>query len=72
MRGIGVGAPNGNYYTGTVEYAPNLPWKGIIPLAKLIENTNDANRAENRRVEFAITANDKMKQEAAVEAANKN
>ena len=33
MKGIGVGAPNGNYYTGTVEYAPNLPWKGIIPLA---------------------------------------
>ncbi|WP_431216620.1 hypothetical protein ACQ86N_19725 [Puia sp. P3] len=31
MRGIGVGAPNGNYYSGTVEYAPNLPWKGIIP-----------------------------------------
>src|ERR1700745_3565401 len=29
MKGIGVGAPNGNYYTGTVEYAPNLPWKGI-------------------------------------------
>jgi glucokinase len=53
MKGIGVGAPNGNYYTGTVEYAPNLPWKGIIPLAKLIENkfnlpvtlTNDANAA---------------------------
>jgi glucokinase len=36
IKGIGVGAPNGNYYTGTVEYAPNLPWKGIIPLAKLI------------------------------------
>ena len=35
MKGIGVGAPNGNYYTGTIEYAPNLPWKGIIPLAKL-------------------------------------
>lgn len=53
MRGIGVGAPNGNYYTGTVEYAPNLPWKGIIPLAKLIQDkfqlptvlTNDANAA---------------------------
>src|SRR6516164_890595 len=53
MKGIGVGAPNGNYYTGTVEYAPNLPWKGIIPLAKMIENkfqlptilTNDANAA---------------------------
>ena len=38
MKGIGVGAPNGNFYTGTIEYAPNLPWKGIIPLAKLIED----------------------------------
>lgn len=37
-----------------------------------VENTSDANRAENRRVEFAITANDKMKEEAAKEAANKN
>ncbi len=53
MKGIGVGAPNGNYYTGTIEYAPNLPWKGIIPLAKMIEDkfklpvtlTNDANAA---------------------------
>jgi glucokinase len=53
MKGIGVGAPNGNYYTGTIEYAPNLPWKGIIPLAKLISDkfhlpvtlTNDANAA---------------------------
>ncbi|MFI5151703.1 MAG: ROK family protein [Chitinophagales bacterium] len=53
IRGIGVGAPNGNYYTGTVEYAPNLPWKGIIPLAKLVQDkfqlptilTNDANAA---------------------------
>src|SRR5690349_18708756 len=53
IKGIGVGAPNGNFYTGTVEYAPNLPWKGIIPLAKLIQDkfqfpvvlTNDANAA---------------------------
>jgi glucokinase len=53
IKGIGVGAPNGNYYTGTVEYAPNLPWRGIIPLAKMIESkfklpvvlTNDANAA---------------------------
>src|SRR5574339_470062 len=37
IKGIGVGAPNGNYYTGTIEYAPNLPWRGIIPLAKLIK-----------------------------------
>jgi glucokinase len=53
IKGIGVGVPNGNFYTGTVEYAPNLPWKGIIPFAKLMEDkfklpvtlTNDANAA---------------------------
>lgn len=53
IRGIGVGAPNGNYYTGTIEYAPNLPWEGIVPLAQLISDkfnlpcslTNDANAA---------------------------
>ena len=27
IKGIGIGAPNGNYYTGTIEFAPNLPWK---------------------------------------------
>jgi len=51
--GIGVGAPNGNFYSGTIEYAPNLPWKGIIPLAKMMKDvfhlpvvlTNDANAA---------------------------
>ena len=53
IKGIGVGAPNGNYYTGTIEYAPNLPWKGIIPLAEMMTEkfgvpaalTNDANAA---------------------------
>jgi glucokinase len=53
IKGLGVGAPNGNYYTGTIEYAPNLPWKGIIPLAKMMRSkfnlpvtlTNDANAA---------------------------
>lgn len=53
IKGIGVGAPNGNYYSGTIEYAPNLPWRGIIPLAQLISDklgvpcslTNDANAA---------------------------
>ena len=34
--GIGMGAPNGNLYTGTIEYAPNLKWKGIIPIADLM------------------------------------
>lgn len=53
IKGIGVGAPNGNYYNGNIEFAPNLPWKGVIPLAKLITQkcgipcnlTNDANAA---------------------------
>src|SRR5665647_1169525 len=53
ILGIGIGAPNGNYYNGTIEYAPNLQWKGVIPLAKLISDkfkksctlTNDANAA---------------------------
>lgn len=53
IKGIGVGAPNGNYYKGTIEYAPNLRWQGVIPLASLIADkfglpcslTNDANAA---------------------------
>lgn len=53
MAGIGVGAPNGNYYTGCIEHAPNLTWKGIIEFARLLEQqfqipavvTNDANAA---------------------------
>ena len=51
--GISIGAPNGNHFTGNIEYAPNLKWKGIIPLAKLFQEkfnkpsqlTNDANAA---------------------------
>ena len=53
LLGIGIGAPNANYYRGTIENPPNLPWKGIIPLKKLLLNyyniptalTNDANAA---------------------------
>ncbi len=53
IKGIGIGAPNGNYYTGTIDYAPNLQWRGVIPLVKLMTNkfglpcslTNDANAA---------------------------
>ncbi len=53
IKGIGIGAPNGNIYTGTIEYAPNLPWKGVIPFAKMVQDkfklpvklTNDANAA---------------------------
>ncbi len=53
IKGIGVGAPNGNYYTGSIEYAPNLPWKGVIHFTEILEKhfqspsvlTNDANAA---------------------------
>ena len=51
--GIGIGAPNGNYYKGTIEHAPNLNWKGIVPFIDLFSKyfdlsmvlTNDANAA---------------------------
>lgn len=51
--GIGMGAPNGNYYTGNIEHAANLKWKGIIPVASMmaekfglkVKLTNDANAA---------------------------
>lgn len=50
---IGLGAPNGNYYSGSIEHAPNLKWEGIIRLADLCSETigiptvltNDANAA---------------------------
>src|SRR6187549_1224546 len=53
LQGVGIGAPNGNYYTGSIEFAPNLPWKGKIPLAVMFTQktnlmckvTNDANAA---------------------------
>lgn len=53
IHGIGVGAPNANYYTGNIEYAPNLIWKGVLPLAEKMTAkfgvpttiTNDANAA---------------------------
>ena len=53
VNGIGIGAPNGNYYTGMIEGAPNLPWPCPIPLAEMVTEkfgiecrvTNDANAA---------------------------
>ncbi len=58
ILGVGIGAPNGNYYHGTIEYAPNLPFNGIIELKEILEVlllkdgynlkvtvTNDANAA---------------------------
>lgn len=53
LKGIGVGAPNGNFYKGTIEYAPNIKWFGVIPFAEMLAErvgvqcvlTNDANAA---------------------------
>lgn len=55
LVGMGIGAPNGNYYSGTIEYAANLKFKGVVPLVKLLKEkfpdvyhialTNDANAA---------------------------
>ena len=53
IKGFGIGAPNGNYYNGTIEHAPNLPWKGIVPMANMFKTklgipvalTNDAKAA---------------------------
>jgi len=62
IKGIGVGAPNGNYYTGNIEFAPNLPWKGVVPFAKLMSDkfgvpaalTNDANAAAVGEMTYGI------------------
>jgi glucokinase len=63
ILGIGVGAPNGNFYTGTIDFAPNLPWKGQIPLAQLLHDkfgirvilTNDANAAAIGEMVYGAT-----------------
>lgn len=62
IAGIGVGAPNGNYFTGSIEMAPNLPWKGKIPLAELLKEafgvpvalTNDANAAAIGEMTYGV------------------
>ena len=66
IKGMGVGAPNGNYYNGTIEFAPNLPWRGVIPLAALFEEkigvptalTNDANAAAIGEMTYGAAAAD--------------
>lgn len=54
VKGIGIGAPNGNFHKGTIEYPPNLSFKGVTPLADMLREfyptwevklTNDANAA---------------------------
>lgn len=53
IKGMGIGAPNGNIHNGCIELAPNLPWKGQVPIAQMFSEqlgipvylTNDANAA---------------------------
>lgn len=62
IKAMGIGAPNGNYYSGMVEEAANLPWKGDVPLAKMFSNalgipvvlTNDANAAAMGEMKYGV------------------
>ncbi|MDO4212064.1 MAG: ROK family protein [Bacteroidales bacterium] len=62
VRGMGIGAPNGNFYCGTIEHAPNLEWKGIVPVGELFEKalgvpvrvTNDANAAAMGEMAYGV------------------
>ena len=65
IKAMGIGAPNGNYYSGTIEFAPNLAWAhdGVVPLAKLFSDalgglpvalTNDANAAALGEMTYGV------------------
>lgn len=65
IRGVGVGAPNGNYYTGSIAFAPNLPWacKNEVHFAQLLSEalgglpvslTNDANAAAVGEMTYGV------------------
>ncbi|MBO4380142.1 MAG: ROK family protein, partial [Muribaculaceae bacterium] len=62
IQGIGIGAPNANYFTGAIEAGVNLPWPTPIPLAKIIEEkfnlpvaiTNDANAAAMGEMTYGV------------------
>lgn len=62
IKGMGIGAPNANYYTGTIDNAANLEWKGIVPIAKLFSEalgvpvrvTNDANAAAMGEMTYGV------------------
>ena len=64
IKAMGIGAPNGNFYRGTIEYAPNLVWahEGVVPLAKMFSDrlgipvglTNDANAAAIGEMQYGV------------------
>jgi glucokinase len=62
IKGIGIGVPNGNYYTGTVDDAANINWGKMVPLAYLVQEhyklptyiTNDANAAAIGEMLFGV------------------
>lgn len=62
IHAMGIGAPNGNFYSGMVEEAANLPWKGDVPLARMFEVklgipvvlTNDANAAAMGEMKYGV------------------
>lgn len=64
IKAMGIGAPNGNFYSGTIEYAPNLVWghNGIVPLADMFSKalgvpvglTNDANAAAIGEMTYGV------------------
>ena len=63
IKAMGIGAPNANYYRGTIEQAPNIVWgKGIVPLADLFSKalgipvamTNDANAAAIGEMTYGV------------------
>lgn len=62
IRGMGIGAPSGNFYNGTIERAANLIWQGIVPICDLFEEalgvpcrvTNDANAAALGEMTYGV------------------
>ncbi len=64
IKSMGIGAPNANYYKGTIEYAPNIVWahEGIVPLADMFSKrlgipvaiTNDANAAAIGEMTYGV------------------
>lgn len=63
IKGMGIGAPNGNFYSGTIERAPNISWgKGVVPLADMFAQaigipvalTNDANAAALGEMTYGV------------------